>query len=108
MFGEFLIRWTARLAVACYAARLICDAGDSLRDSTQRAARWCWTIGCAWFVVHVAVAFHFQHHWDHAAAFASTARRTAEMTGWNSGTGLYVNEAFLCLWLVDTVFWWRD
>lgn len=107
MFDEFLIRWTARLAVACYAARVICDAGPQAR-STSRIARSWWTIGCIIFVVHVATAFHFAHHWDHAAAFAQTARRTAEMTGWNSGIGLYVNEVFLCLWLADTILWRRN
>ena len=29
------------------------------------------------------------------------------MTGWNSGAGLYVNEAFLALWIADVVLWWR-
>ena len=108
MSGELLIRWTARLAVACYGARLICDSAATQNESSMRMARWWWTIGCGWFLIHVATAFHFEHHWDHAAAFDYTSRRTAEMTGWKSGTGLYVNEAFLCVWLVDTILWWRN
>jgi hypothetical protein len=108
MFEEMIVRWTARLAVACYVARLMIDSRPGDRISRQRIARWWWTIGCAWFLLHVIAAFHFTHHWNHSAAFESTARRTAEMTGWNSGVGLYINEAFLCLWLTDTVLWWRD
>ena len=108
MIGDFCIRWTARLAVTCYVARLICDANQASIASTQKIARWWWTVGCMWFVAHVAAAFHFQHAWSHSAAFDYTAKRTAEMTGWNSGSGLYVNEAFLCLWVVDTILWWRD
>ena len=107
MVGEMLIRWTARLAVACYVARLMCDTGRKNDVPSQHAARWWWTIGCACFLMHVAAAFHFEHGWSHAAAFKYTAKRTAEMTGWNSGFGLYVNEAFLCLWLADTILWWR-
>lgn len=106
MFDELLIRWSARIAVACYAARLVCDASHASQTSTQQIARGWSTLGCGWFLIHVITAFHFQHHWDHAAAFAYTARRTAELTGWNSGAGLYLNEAFLGLWLVDTGLWW--
>ncbi|WP_157605422.1 hypothetical protein [Schlesneria paludicola] len=58
------------------------------------------------FTVHVAAAFHFEHHWNHAHAYDHTAQRTAEMTGWNSGIGLYVNEVFLGLWIVDVAAWW--
>jgi hypothetical protein len=107
MSGEFLIRWSARLAVACYAARLMCDVRASGPNSS-RIARWWWTIGGAIFLAHVASAFHFHHHWNHAAAFDETARRTEEMTGWNSGTGLYINEAFLVLWLTDLMIWWKN
>ena len=102
--GESVIRWTARFAVACYAARLVCD----LRGSDPRVARWWWTVGCLWFIAHVVAAFHFQHGWNHAAAFDFTAMRTAEMTGWKSGVGLYVNEAFLGLWMADTCLWWKN
>lgn len=107
MSGELLIRWSARLAVACYGARVIFDVRPAGWNSS-RAARLWWTIGCAIFLVHVAAAFHFHHHWNHAAAFDETAQRTAEMTGWNSGAGLYVNEAFLLLWLTDVALWWRN
>lgn len=107
-WGEFAIRWTARLAVACYLARLYYDCDGLANKTAQRSARWWWTIGCLIFLVHVLIAFHFEHHWDHAAAFDATAKRTLEMTGWNSGVGLYVNEVFLCLWLADTLLWWRD
>ncbi len=108
MVGEILIRWTARAAVACYAVRLWRDAGGVGTDSYSRRTRWWWTMGCGWFAVHVATAFHFEHGWNHSAAFEYTAKRTAEMTGWNSGAGLYLNEAFLCLWCVDTILWWSN
>ncbi len=108
MIGELLIRWTARIAVACYVARLACDVGHQSEDDSQKSARWWWTMGCFSFLLHVISAFHFEHHWSHAAALEATARRTAEITGWKSGFGVYINEAFLVLWLADTFFWWQD
>lgn len=106
--GDFIVRWTARLAVACYVSRLICDISRLPGTRGQRTARCWWTLGCACFVIHVAAAFHFEHRWNHTAAYEYTSTRTTELTGWNSGAGLYVNEAFLCLWLADTVLWWRN
>lgn len=106
MEGELLIRWTARLAVVCYVGRLLCDVRRPQTPALKNAAMCWWTVGCAIFMAHVTAAFHFQHAWNHAEAFNYTARRTAEMTGWNSGTGLYINEAFLCLWIADTTIWW--
>src|SRR6266700_4246784 len=38
---------------------------------------------------HVVSAFHFHHHWSHAAEYEETARRTAELFGVRSGAGLY-------------------
>ena len=108
MIEEMLVRWTARMAVACYVARILCDTSIGNTARSRHAARWWWTMGCGWFLFHVLAAFHFEHHWNHQAAFDATARRTAEMTGWNSGWGLYVNEAFLGLWIADTILWWRD
>ncbi len=108
MIGELLIRWTARLAVACYVARLAFDVEQKAEANWQQSARWWWTIGCFFFLLHVIAAFHFEHHWNHAAAYEATAKRTAEVTGWDSGFGLYVNEAFLILWLTDTLCWWQD
>jgi len=108
MWGEVIIRWTARLAVSCYVARVLCDATDVPGRPMQRQARWWWTVGCGIFLVHVIAAFHFEHHWNHTSAFDYTAKRTAEMTGWNSGVGLYVNEVFLALWVADTAIWWLN
>lgn len=108
MIDDLIIRWTARLAVACYFARLCCDATDGTSEPLRRSARGWWTIGCGLFVCHVVAAFQLEHHWSHQAAYDSTAKRTLEMTGWDSGIGLYVNYAFLALWIIDTSLWWRD
>src|SRR5436190_19630563 len=73
---------------------------------TSHAARWLNTAGCAAFLAHVAAAFHFYHHWSHAAAYADTARQTAEFSGWNWGGGLYLNYLFAVLWLGEVIWSW--
>jgi hypothetical protein len=46
------------------------------------------------------------HAWDHSIAHAAVAAQTFEMTGLDSGIGLYINYAFSGLWLLDTANWW--
>ena len=106
MFDDALIRGTAQLVVACYVGRLCIDAAGRRDITSQRVARWLWTTGCLVFALHVAVAFHYQHGWSHAAAFEHVRLRTLRETGWDSGVGLYVNYAFGLLWLADTLLWW--
>jgi hypothetical protein len=88
--------------VAALAIRL------SLHDRRTRTdcARLFWTAGFVAFLIHVICAFHFVHHWSHAAAYADTARQTAEVVGLDWGGGLYANYAFAAVWLADVIWWW--
>ena len=72
----------------------------------EAAARLFWTVGAAMAVVHVALAFHFKHAWSHAAAVADTARQTQATLGFALGEGVYVNYAFVVLWVADAFWWW--
>jgi hypothetical protein len=65
-----------------------------------------WTLGALFALLHAALAFHVHHGWSHAAALADTAARTAEVVGWSSGSGLFVNYGFLGLWAADALWWW--
>jgi hypothetical protein len=76
------------------------------RRSWQFLARWAWTFGCVSLLLHIACAFHFFHDWDHQQAFAATARQTEEVVGLDWGGGLYVNYAFVLVWVADLVWWW--
>lgn len=107
MVEDAIIRWTARLAVACYAGRLFCDASGKGHVTAQQTGRWFWTIGCVLYLLHVIAAFHFLHGWSHAAAFEHVRRRTLHDIGWDSGIGIYINEGFTILWVIDTCLWWR-
>ncbi len=99
--GELLTRWTVRLAVA------LCALSLALRARRRQSwARLAWTIGYGAFLLHVACAFQFYHHWSHRAAYEDTARRTAEVVGLAWGGGLYANYAFALVWGADVAWWW--
>jgi len=94
--------WLSMAALALYAALKVRSA--RARDARTRAGRWVWTVGCALLWIHVACAFHFRHHWSHAAAYSETARQTAESAGFNWGGGLYFNYLMLIVWTADAVW----
>ena len=98
--GELLTRWTVRIAVALYFASL------ATRGFSPRWSRVAWTIGCLTYLLHVACAFEYYHHWSHAEAYAFTAQQTAAVVGLDGGGGLYVNYAFTLVWLADVIWWW--
>ncbi len=106
-----ITRGTAVAAFAAYVIALalrICRGTPGQPRTAPGMARWWWTAGCAIFLVHVVCAFQFVHHWSHDHAYAATARQSAEVTGFNSGVGLYLNYAFTVLWLGDAAWWWRS
>ena len=110
--GETLTRWTVRLAIACYLARVFVDlrsARSRRVAGLARKARWFWTAGCALYVLHVVCAFGFYHEWSHLSAYRHTAEQTATVIGIHWGGGLYLNYAFTVFWLADVAAWWcRD
>lgn len=108
--GLMLTRATAIVAVGFFTLALVLRARARSSADPERMrvqARAAWSIGCAIFVVHVACAFHFVHGWSHGAAYEATARETFEKTGWNSGSGLWLNYLFAALWVADVLWWWR-
>jgi hypothetical protein len=100
--GEQFALWSVRLSMLCYVAALTLR----LRGRSHNTARWWWTAGVILMAVHIVAALGVFHHWSHAEAIAHTARRTAELTGWNWGGGIYFNYAFLALWSFDALWWW--
>jgi hypothetical protein len=104
--GELLIVWSARIVVLIYALRLAADFLVVEPTRRERWGRWAWTAGCALFLAHLALAFHFRHHWSHADAVAHTAERTKAVVGISWGGGIYFNHAFAVLWVADVVWWW--
>lgn len=105
-FGEIVTRWTVRAAVACYLACVFLHLATGNRRTDGWARRF-WTAGLVLFLIHVAAAFHWFHQGSHLVAYEYNVARTEEITGLRWGGGLYINEAFLVIWLADTVSWWR-
>ncbi|MFM8471335.1 MAG: hypothetical protein ACKODH_15470 [Limisphaerales bacterium] len=95
--GELLLRATAWLSFAAYVGGTM--AG--IRSPGGRTFRCVWLAGALLLLVHLLAAFHFKHHWSHAAAYADTARQTREVAGLDWGGGVYFNYLLVGLWLAD-------
>jgi hypothetical protein len=102
MLGALLTTWTIRAALVCYAVYVAL----ALTVNKPNLARAVWTAGCMLFVVHVACAFHFYHHWSHQAAWQKTAEETESILGVAFGDGIYFSYLFLVLWVADVVWLW--
>jgi hypothetical protein len=110
--GDHLVHWTARLAVAAYLVRLLADlapppVASDTRLRRERIVLVIWTLGCGFYLLHVAAAFQFVHDWSHQAAAAHTARQTAAVTGWSWSGGLWINYAFTLWWPLDVAWSWK-
>lgn len=95
--GLLLTKATAVAAFLGYVVAL-------MSPRSVAARRPWWTLGCVALLIHAACAFHFVHHWSHRAAYESTAKQTAALTGLAIGSGLYLNYLLLLVWLGD-VLW---
>lgn len=63
----------------------------------RSAPRW-WAVGCAYLWLHVAIVYHLMHAWSHDSAFHHIR------TVGGMGEGLYMNYAFMGLWLADALW----
>src|SRR5262249_39048481 len=104
--GDDLTRFTVRLALLYYGVaasfQLLLRPADWLaRSVLGRLARWCWTLGWLAYLIHLAMAFHYYHHWSHANA----VKPTHDVSG--VGEGIYVSHLFTLAWTADVVWWWR-
>ena len=103
--GDDLTRHMVRLALAFYAVAvtlMLCLRPADWQATTGRGqvARWCWTLALAAYLVHLAMAFHFYHHWSHADAVA----HTQEVSGF--GPGIWFSHLFTLVWTLDVASWW--
>lgn len=103
MTPELALRATIWLSVLAWASsEVLRRAGADRRD----AARALYTAGAVLLIAHTAAAFQWRHGWSHAAAFDATAARSASVTGFASGAGIYLNYLMAALWLADAAWWW--
>jgi hypothetical protein len=103
--GESLTRNTARLTLLGYGVAvtlmLLLRAPDfSPLTPLARSARRVWTFACLTYLVHLAVAFHYYHHWSHQRAM----QHVEEGSGF--GPGIFFSYLFTLVWIVDVGWWW--
>lgn len=103
--GDDLIRNTIRLALLYYAITLTLLLRTKPLDWQKHTdkicrARTCWTLAWLSYLIHLAMAFHFAHHWSHAEAM----RHTEEVSG--VGEGIFVSHLFTLVWTADVAAWW--
>ena len=91
------------------AGLVVGEIGKARQRRTGVEPGWAWPVSCAGLVaciVHIMVAMAYRHGWSHQAAVQDTARQTAEVFGVAWGGGVYVNYAFVAMWLAE-LSWWR-
>lgn len=101
MLEDFPTRFPVWLALMMYALTVGCWSRRKMEW-----AKWCWTVGCLSFLVHVIAAFQLHYQWSHEVAVKQTKNQTEAVTGVSSGFGIYVNYLFTLIWVADAVAWW--
>jgi len=104
--GDVVVRFSIWLSIGAWS---LAEWWRLLQPRAVRgaeSARIAWTLGAGFALLHVLAAFHIHHGWSHAAAVAETARQTEEALGMRVGAGVYVNYAFLAVWIADVLWWW--
>jgi hypothetical protein len=103
-YGDALVRGSVRLALlyygiaACFMLTLRPSDWWPL-SSRARLALAFWCAAYAAYLIHLAMAFHYYHHWSHADA----VDHTREVSG--VGEGIYVSHLFTLLWGADVAYW---
>jgi hypothetical protein len=103
-WGDDLVRQSVRLALLYYgiAACLMLTMGPDdwfPLNIKARLARGFWCAAYAAYLIHLAMAFHYYHHWSHADA----VDHTREVAG--VGEGIYMSHLFTLCWGADVLYW---
>jgi len=99
--GAAVTRATIWLAVAAWA--YVVAGHCRARDLPGALA--VWIVGLVAYLGHVLAAFEFHYRWSHQVALAETARQTADLTGFDSGAGLWLNYLVGAIWACDAARW---
>jgi hypothetical protein len=87
------------ISLVCYAAAVDASLGGAM-SRVRDGARLFWSLACIAYLIHVAAAFHFYHHWSHQHAFDHTAERGG------FGAAIYISYAFTVAWPIDVLSLW--
>ncbi|MCB9892248.1 MAG: hypothetical protein H6833_11410 [Planctomycetes bacterium] len=100
---ELLTRATIWCAILAYTLSTI-----AWRAGHDERSRRLWTAGATTYLLHAVLAFATFYEGSHTVAWRETARRTKDLTGFDSGAGLLLNELLLVVWWLDLVTWFRS
>ena len=73
--------------------------------SEARASRTLWAAGALLTLIHSVAAFGIFYGWSHETARRVTTEQTAALTGLEFSGGIYINYAFIVVWLADAAWW---
>lgn len=104
--GDWIISWSIRIAMLLFVLVHALEWNTVNRLRVQLTLKVLWTASFLLFLLHVAAAFHFVHHWSHDAAYLATANETREKMGFAYGAGVYFNYLFLLVWATDVAILW--
>lgn len=101
--GFWLTRLTIWLAVAAWLLRVFIEASGRSFAARDQVIRWSWLIGALACGAHVIAAMGFGHCWSLANAMRHTAMETRRIFDVELPWSVFVNFAFVGLWLADAV-----
>ena len=101
--GFWLIRLTIWIAVAGWLLRVFVESSGRSLALRDRVIRWSWLIGALACVAHVIVAMGIGHCWSLGNAMRHTAMETRRVLRVELPWTVFVNFAFVALWLIDAV-----
>jgi hypothetical protein len=100
--------WTIWLALLLFAAGESGRRRGGARGSATAWAWWAFVAGAWLCAIHIGIAMQSAHAWSHNAAVAATARQTRAVYGVDWGGGVFLNYAFVAVWLFEAWRWrWR-
>ena len=99
--AELASIWAIRIALGLMFLVFAIDIHG--RKSTDRLTAILWLVGALLSMYHSLGSIATIYHGSQTMAFEATAQETEELLGIRFGAGLYVNYAFVFVWLVDAL-----
>lgn len=102
---DIAIQWSIRLSFALVFCRVLYATNQHGKSGEipTRIGSWLWCSGYLLFCLHVFLAFHYVHQWQHENAWQQTAIETEEFTGIRRGDGIWANYLMLVVWGLDCI-----
>lgn len=101
--GRWLIRLTIWIAVIGWLVRIFAELSPAMQQRWWPWIRRGWMVAAVACFAHGLAAMAFGHCWSLANALRYTGMETRRVFGVELPESLYVNFAFVAIWLADGV-----